>query len=140
MNTANNLTAHPALQQSLPEDSVAAPGQPEVGADSLPAARRDSEPRELARIGAGSESGGAQPKIEVTTKRRTFSTAYKVKIVEQAEACQEAGEIGALLRREGLYSSHLSNWRAQYRAGGKAALKTATRGPKSKRSALQDEL
>jgi hypothetical protein len=49
MNTANNLTAHPALQQSLPEDSVAAPGQPEVGADSLPAARRDSEPRELAR-------------------------------------------------------------------------------------------
>ncbi|MFT5129836.1 MAG: transposase [Rhodothermales bacterium] len=76
----------------------------------------------------------------MTTKRRTFSTAYKVKIVEQAEACQEAGEIGALLRREGLYASHLSNWRAQYRAGGKAALKTAARGPKSKRSALQDEL
>jgi hypothetical protein len=46
MNTANNLTAHPALQQSLPEDSVAAPGQPEVGADWLPAARRDSEHRE----------------------------------------------------------------------------------------------
>jgi transposase-like protein len=116
------------------------PGQPELGADSLPATRRASEHRELARSGAGSESGGAQPKIEVTTKRRTFSTAYKVKIVEQAEVCQELGEIGALLRRDGLYSSHLSNWRAQYRAGGKAALKTATRGPKRKRNALQDEL
>ena len=117
-----------ARNPSIPKDG--GPAATEAVAPEITAA---PEPK-------GSESGRAQPKIEVKIKRRSFSTAYKVQIVEQAEACQESGEVGALLRREGLYSSHLSNWRAQYRAGGKAALKTTPRGPKTKRNALQDEL
>ena len=112
----------------------------DLRADSLPASRRDSERSELARSVAGRESGSAQIKIEVRPKRRRFTNAYKARIVEEAEACREPGEIGALLRREGLYSSHLSNWRAQYRAGGKAALKSSKRGPKRRRNPLQDQL
>jgi len=50
--------------------------------------------------------------------RRRFTRAYKQRIVEQAEACRQAGEIGALLRREGLYSSNLRRFRRQLEAGG----------------------
>lgn len=56
-----------------------------------------------------------RPETEVVprARRRRFTAAYKQRIVAEAEACTERGEIGALLRREGLYSSHLSNWRKQ---------------------------
>ena len=57
------------------------------------------------------------PEVEPRAKRRQFSVAYKLRILEQAEQCREPGEIGALLRREGLYSSHLSKWRQQQQAG-----------------------
>lgn len=55
------------------------------------------------------------PKTEVVprAKRRRFTAAYKQRIVEEADACAERGAIGALLRREGLYASHLSTWRKQ---------------------------
>ena|SRR5665811_466444 len=46
-------------------------------------------------------------------KRRHFSAEYKLKILKQADACKKPGELGALMRREGLYSSHLSTWRRQ---------------------------
>ena len=46
-------------------------------------------------------------------KRRTFSAAYKQQILQAADACRQAGQLGALLRREGLYSSHLTTWRRQ---------------------------
>jgi transposase len=55
----------------------------------------------------------AVPKAE----RRHFSTEYKVRILAEADACTERGEIGALLRREGLYSSHLDKWRKQRAMG-----------------------
>jgi transposase len=53
----------------------------------------------------------------VVPRRRRFSAAYKQRILAEAEACTERGELGALLRREGLYSSHLTRWRGQRRAG-----------------------
>ena len=46
-------------------------------------------------------------------KRRTFSAAFKQQILQAAEACRQSGQIGALLRREGLHSSHLTTWRQQ---------------------------
>ena len=49
---------------------------------------------------------------EVLPERRTFTAEYKLRIVEEADAARDPGEVGALLRREGLYSSHLSKWRA----------------------------
>jgi transposase len=71
---------------------------------------------------------------EVTEKarRRAFTVEYKRKVVKEAEACKGPGEIGALLRREGLYSSHLTTWR-QARDRGELAPGAATkkRGPKA---------
>jgi transposase-like protein len=68
---------------------------------------------------------------EVVAKavRRRFSAEYKLRILEKAEACS-SGEIGVLLRREGLYSSHLTTWRRQREAGQLAGLAPKKRGPK----------
>ena len=63
-------------------------------------------------------------------RRRRFTAKYKLGILEEAERCTEPGEIGALLRREGLYSSHLSKWRQQREAGVLAALTPKKRGRK----------
>ena len=70
------------------------------------------------------------PAIEVVAKatRRRFTVEYKRKIVREADACKTPGTVGALLRREGLYSSHLTTWRAA-RERGKLAGPPAKRGP-----------
>lgn len=69
---------------------------------------------------------------EVTkARRRRFTSAYKVRIVQQAETCSKPGELGALLRREGLYSSHLRKWRQQYEEGSLVGLRAKKRGPKA---------
>jgi transposase len=70
------------------------------------------------------------PAVAARPKRRRFTADYKRSMVEQAEAGQEAGSIGALLRREGLYSSHLSTWRRPARQGELAAWTPQKRGRK----------
>ncbi len=69
--------------------------------------------------------------VEVVAKatRRRFSAEYKLKILRAAEACTKPGEIGALLRREGLYASNITTWRAQQRTGALAGLAQKKRGP-----------
>lgn len=66
-----------------------------------------------------SGNGAVPPDPEVIEKpqRRRFTAEYKQRILDLADACKEPGEVGALLRREGLYSSHLSGWRAQRNKG-----------------------
>jgi transposase-like protein len=70
------------------------------------------------------------PAIEVVAKatRRRFTVEYKRKIVREADACQTPGAVGALLRREGLYSSHLTTWRGA-RERGELAGAPKKRGP-----------
>ena len=82
----------------------------------------------------------ADPEVASKAQRRRFSAEYKLGIVEEADACQEAGEIGALLRREGLYTSHLSVWREQRRAGALAGLVARPRGRKAKQSPREQRL
>jgi len=53
----------------------------------------------------------ADPEVGNTIKRRRFLRAYKIKILKEADRCDDSGQIGMLLRREGLYSSTLTNWR-----------------------------
>jgi len=74
----------------------------------------------------------AVPEVEVAEKavRRQFSAEYKRKVLKEADACTQEGEIGALLRREGLYSSHLAVWRAARERGAIAGLAPKKRGPK----------
>ncbi len=75
-----------------------------------------------------------RPDTEVTekAKRRRYKAEYKVRILREADGCTKPGELGALLRREGLYSSHLASWRAQAARGELAALEPKKRGPKAK--------
>jgi len=66
-------------------------------------------------------------------KRRRFEAAYKLRILKEADRLTEAGEVGALLRREGLYSSHLAHWRRQRDEGSLSGLTPKRRGRKAKR-------
>ena len=74
------------------------------------------------------------PTTEVSEKpaRRRFSAEYKLRILAEADRCTEFGQIGEVLRREGLYSSHLTNWRKQRDEGVLAGLKPKRRGRKAK--------
>ena len=62
--------------------------------------------------------------------RRRFTAVEKLRVLKEADGCTRPGELGALLRREGLYSSHLSAWRAARQRGELAGLTPRTRGPK----------
>ena len=86
---------------------------------------------------ATEEASGSAPALascagEVVphARRRQFSNADKRRILEAAERCTRPGEVGALMRREGVYSSSLSTWRRQREAGDLAALAPQKRGPK----------
>lgn len=74
-----------------------------------------------------------ETEVTAKAKRRVFTAAYKKRILQEAESCQQPGEIGALLRREGLYSSHLAVWRkAQREFGEDRGLQARRRGPPPK--------
>ncbi len=77
-------------------------------------------------------SNQQQPQNEVTpkAKRRRFSAQYKLRILEETDRCTQPGQIGALLRRECLYSSNLTSWRRQRDQGQIGALSPKKRGPK----------
>ena len=70
------------------------------------------------------------PEVPEKAVRRKFTAAYKLRILKEAESCKESGQYGALLRRKGLYASHLTTWRRQAEQGTLEALSPRKRGPK----------
>ena len=87
--------------------------------------------------------GRTAPSPEVLEKpvRRRFTREYKAQILAEADACTEPGMLGELLRREGLYSSHLTTWRRQRDEGALAGLTPKRRGRKAKpKNPLADEV
>jgi transposase len=88
---------------------------------------------------AAAEGRRPDPEVAAKAQRRRFTPEYKLRIIEEADACREPGELGALLRREGLYTSHLSIWRAQRRTGALTAM-AQPRGRKAKRSPAEKRL
>ena len=82
----------------------------------------------------------ADPEVVERAVRRRFTPQYKLKILREAGRCSTPGEIGALLRREGLYSSNLSAWRKQREAGALASMSATKRGRQPKLSAQDKEL
>ncbi len=105
-------------ERSEPQRSAAAA---KAGADALLVSRPDSE-------------------VVAKPKRRSFTAEYKQRILQEAEAAAVTrGGLGALLRREGLYSSLLAYWRRERANGIRDALTPQKRGPKSKRNPLQEE-
>jgi transposase len=89
-------------------------------ADDAAAGREDQ--RDVIELGfvAGGRAasvGVPDPELVEQARRRKFTAKYKLEILEKADACTRPGEIGELLRREGLYTSHLTYWRKQVREG-----------------------
>ncbi len=81
--------------------------------------------------GARSPAGVVpDPELAERPRRRRFSSDYKLRVLREAEACTRKGEIGAMLRREGLYTSHLTAWRKQRDAGALQGLTPRKRGPR----------
>src|SRR3972149_3496587 len=78
-------------------------------------------------------NGSPSPEVPEKARRRRFEAAYKLRILAEADRCAAAGQLGELLRREGLYSSHLTSWRKQRDAGALEALAPKQRGRKPKR-------
>jgi transposase-like protein len=76
------------------------------------------------------------PEVSEKASRRRFTAEYKTRILDEADRCTEPGQVGELLRREGLYSSHLTNWRRQRKAG--LAPKQRGRKPKSNKQEQQE--
>ena len=80
---------------------------------------------------AGRALTATDPEVRAKPVRRRFSVEDKLRILRLADSCVEPGSVGALLRREGLYSSHLTTWRRQRKEGALAALKPKKRGRKT---------
>jgi transposase len=92
------------VRQSSQKEAVSS-----LGSDNAVDLRRDEAP-------AGAEQTlvvAPDPEVRAKGKRRVLTAAFKARILREADACTKPGELGALLRREGLYSSHLSTWRRQ---------------------------
>ena len=71
------------------------------------------------------------PEVLSRPQRRRYSAEYKLRILKEYDACEQPGEKGALLRREGIYASNISTWRRQYSQGGLDGLHKTKRGPKA---------
>ena len=115
----------------------------------LPAAeRREVERSEADRSAAAGKTVAPEPptpprpdpEVVPNAKRRAFTAEYKLGILAEADAAAHSGGIGALLRREGLYSSHLVCWRRERQDGMLKGLTPHKRGPKSKRNPQQEEM
>ena len=92
-----------------------------------------AEPSQASGVSAsGGVLGPPDPEVAEKPKRRRFSAEYRLRIVREADSCTEPGAVGALLRREGLYSSLLTAWRRQRDAGALEGLRSKKRGPKAK--------
>ena len=89
--------------------------------------------------GRAAPAGVPDPELVEQAKRRRFTAEYKQKILAQTDAAKESGDIGALLRREGLYSSHLTKWRREREDGVLEGLTPQKRGPKVKADPLAGE-
>jgi transposase len=127
--------------------SSASPASPTV----LPAAaqRREAERSEADRSAAVGKTVAAglaaparpNPEVVANAKRRTFTAEYKLGVLAESDAATaQPGGIGALLRREGLYSSHLATWRRERQTGILKGLTPHKRGPKSKRNPQEEEM
>ena len=80
------------------------------------------------------------PEVRDRPRRRTFKAAYKLAILRELDGCTEPGATGAVLRREGLYSSHITEWRRARETGVLSALAPKKRGrPRKVKNALADE-
>jgi transposase len=109
-----------------------------------PVGRTEPERSEGDRSATGGKTGAVaaprpDPEVVAHAKRRRFTAEYKQRILSEADQLKGSGGVGAMLRREGLYSSVLTTWRRDRDAGALQALTPQKRGPKSKIDPLTEE-
>jgi transposase-like protein len=105
-----------------------------------PVGRREPERSEGDRSAAGGNTAAhPDPEVVAQAQRRHFTAEFKQRILAETDQAKGSGSIGALLRREGLYSSLLATWRREREAGVRQALSPQKRGPKSKRDPVAEE-
>ena len=97
----------------------------EVGARALGVEERSDE---IPRARASGAKPAPDPEVVAKPKRRQFTAEYRLRILEEADRCVQPGEVGRLLRREGLYTSHLAAWRKARRQGSLRGLTPSKRG------------
>ena len=101
------------------------------------AERSEAERSEVERsVAQGETKTMPDPEVVAKARRRQYTAEYKKRILAEADSAKEPGAIGAMLRREGLYSSHLTHWRQQRNLG----LSPHRRGPKPKHDPLFEEV
>jgi transposase len=124
-------------------------GMSSTSSTVLPAAeRREDERSETNRSTAAGKTVAPEPpaprrpnpEVVADARRRSFTGEYKQRILAELDSATQPGAVGALLRREGLYSSHLSTWRRERQAGILKGLTPLKRGPKSKRNPQEEEM
>ena len=99
----------------------------EAGAAALGAEERSDE---APRAQGGQDRPTPDPAVVAKPTRRQFTAEYRLRILEEADRCTRPGEVGRLLRREGLYTSHLAAWRKSRRSGSLQGLTPKKRGAK----------
>jgi len=121
------------LKKDMNPDGVnpGGPGNPERSGDERSEASRSG--------GFPGPRPAKETEVVQKARRRRFTAEFKRRIVDEANACG-SGELGALLRREGLYHSHLVTWRRQFNRGALSALEPRKRGPKRKVSGESIEM
>jgi len=102
--------------------------------------RSNNQP--IRQNGSSRSTTASAPKSEVVpkAKRRIFTARYKQQILQEVDQCAQPGQIGTLLRREGLYSSHLTTWRRQQEAAQLAGLNSGKRGRKARQTEQEQNL
>ena len=104
------------------------------GLEEMEGARRATGISSTAALrGSGVKAVVSDPEALEKASRRSYTAEYKRRILRETEVCKEQGQLGALLRREGLYSSNLTAWRRQAERGTLDALSSKKRGPKARR-------
>jgi transposase len=104
----------------------------ELNGSPAPALGVEERSDEVPSAGAGTRPAPPDPEVVAKPKRRRFTAEYRLRIVKEADRCTQPGDVGRLLRREGLYSSHLTKWREAHRNGALHGLRSKKRGVKPK--------
>ena len=139
MQGENGISVSSQKNGSVPAPTVLAGAERREAARS--AADRSGEPAKTVADPAPAVPPRPDPEVVADAKRRTFPADYKLRILKAADAAKGTpGGVGALLRREGLFSSHLTTWRREQQANLLQALAPKTRGPKSKRDPQAEEM
>jgi transposase-like protein len=120
------------LAKHLPKSEASSGAPKRSSGERSETERSEGAPEETTKPKTDQAPPPPDPEVLEKAQRRRYTAEYKLQILKATEACTQPGEIGEILRREGLYFSHLRDWKQQRLAGTLWALEPKKRGPKAK--------